>query len=96
MSRKQSSLLMALRTRTVRGIRSDFGELFPSKQCPLPGCSEPDSLPHTLACQVLVATDTEPSLVQYGDVFSNSVPVQQQAVARFEELLQTRERILES
>ena len=96
LTRAQSSLLLALRTRTVRGIRSDYGDMFPDKQCPLPGCSEPDSLPHTLACQVLVGTDRELSLVQYGDVFSNSVPVQQQAVARFEELLQTRERILES
>ena len=57
LTRAQSSLLLALRTRTVRGIRSDYGDMFPDKQCPLPGCSEPDSLPHTLACQVLVGTD---------------------------------------
>ena len=31
----QSSLLLALRTRTVRGIRSDFGDMFPTKQWPL-------------------------------------------------------------
>jgi hypothetical protein len=95
LTRKQSSLLMALRTRTVRGIRTDFGDLFPSKQCPLPGCLEPDSLSHTLVCQVLVGADSQHSLVQYGDVFSSSVAVQQQAVARFEVLLEIRERLLE-
>ena len=95
LTRKQSSLLMALRTRTVRGIRTDFGDLFPSKQCPLPGCLEPDSLSHTLVCQVLVGADSQHSLVQYGDVFSSSVAVQQQAVARFEVLLDFRERLLE-
>ena len=30
-SKEQSSLLLALRTRTVRGIRSDFGEIFMDK-----------------------------------------------------------------
>ena len=96
MTREQSSLMVALRTRTLRGIRSDFGNMYVDKQCPLPGCSEPDSLPHILACQVLVGEDTEPSLVQYGDLFSHSVAVQREAALRFEMLLQTRERILET
>ena len=96
LTRDQSSLLLALRTRTVRGIRSDYGDMFPNKQCPLPDCSEPDTLSHTLACKVLVGSDTEPSLVRYGDVFSSSVPLQRTAVDRFEELLKTRERILAS
>ena len=38
---EMASLLLALRTRTVRGIRSDFGEIFPDKSCPLEGCSLP-------------------------------------------------------
>ena len=96
MTRAQSSLLLALRTRTVRCIRSDYGDIFLDKQRPLPGCSEPDSLPHTLACQVLVGTDAKPSLVRYGDVFSNGVPLQLTAVAGFQQLLQTREGILEA
>ena len=96
LSREKSSLLLALRTRTVRGIRSDYGDLFPSKECPLAGCSEPDSLPHTLACQVLLGAVTEPSLVKYGDVFSSSVAVQEVAVSRFGQLLEARERILEN
>ena len=95
LTRAQSSLLLALTTLTVRGIRSNYGDTFPDKQCPLPGCSEPDSLPHTLACQVLVGTDRDLSLVQYGDVFSNTAAAAA-AVARFKELLLTRARILES
>ena len=95
-SRTHASLLVALRTRTVRGIRSDFGEMFSSKQCPLQGCREADSLPHTLACQVLIAAVPESSVVQYGDVFCDIVAVQQKAVTRFALLLEARERILDS
>ena len=50
---EMASLLLALRTRTVRGIRTDFGEMFPDKSCPLEGCSLPDSLCHILVCTVL-------------------------------------------
>ena len=96
LTREKSSLLLALRTRSVRGIRSDFGDMFPCKDCPLAGCSQPDSLPHTLACQVLLAAVDEPSLVKYGDVFSSSVAVQEVAVSRFGQLLEARERILEN
>ena len=48
MTREQSSLLLALRTRTVRGIRTEYGDMYLDKGCPLPGCPETDSLPHTL------------------------------------------------
>ena len=37
-TREQSSLTLALRTRTVRGIRTDFGDMYLDKPCPLPGC----------------------------------------------------------
>ena len=40
MSREQASLLLALRTRTIRGIRSEFGDMYLDKGCPLPGCRE--------------------------------------------------------
>ena len=95
LTREKSSLLLALRTRSVRGIRSDFGDMFPCKDCPMAGCSQPDSLPHTLACQVLLAAVDEPSLVSYGDVFSSSVAVQEVAVLRFAQVLEARERILD-
>ena len=75
----------------MRGIRSDLGDIFPSKECPLAGCSEPDSHPHTLACQVLLAAAVdEPSVVKYGDVFSYNVAVQEEAVSRFAQLHKAR------
>ena len=52
-TREESSLLLALRTRCVRGVRSDFGKMYPDKNCPLPGCTEEDSLPHILVCSAL-------------------------------------------
>ena len=73
MNGTNSSLLLALRTRTVQRIRSDFGEMLSSKQCPLKGCREEDSLPHTLVCQVLIAAVQEPSVVKYWGVFSDIV-----------------------
>ena len=44
-SREQSSLLLILRTRTVRTIRSDFGEMFLDKHCPLTNCLDLDPPP---------------------------------------------------
>ena len=67
MTRDQSSLLMALRTRTLRGIRTDFGDMFMDKHCPLPGCLAIDSIPHLLICPVLLsAVPAEETAVQYG------------------------------
>ena len=92
-SREQSSLLLALRTRTVRGIRSDFGEMHVDKTCPLPGCQETDSLSHVLTCRVLQAAG--PAIetdrpVQYGDVFSPCQETQAAAGEKFRELLTLR------
>ena len=92
-SRQQSSLLLALRTRTVRGIRTDFGDMFVDKTCPLPGCQETDSLPHVLACRVLQAAGSSVETgrpVQYGDVFSPCQETQAAAGERFRELLNIR------
>ena len=49
----ESSLLLALRTRTVRGIRTDFPGMYTSRECPMVGCGEEDTLPHLLTCTVL-------------------------------------------
>ena len=91
--RDQSSLLLALKTRTVKGIRSDYGDLFLDNKCPLPGCSEPDSQPHTLRCRVLQDTVRKPSTVTYGDVFS---PNLLEAVKRFSLILEARDSFLTS
>ena len=96
MTREQSSLMVALRTRTLRGIRSDFGNMYVDKQCPLPGCQEPDSISHLLACSVLQpAVPAGATSVQYGDVFSSCQEKQNSAVLMFSQLVKTREGLLE-
>ena len=47
------SLLLVMRTKSVNGIRSDFGEMYLDKPCPMENCQELDSLPHLLACREL-------------------------------------------
>ena len=92
-SREQSSLLLALRTRTVRGIRTDFGDMYLDKTCPLPGCQETDSLSHVLTCRALQAaglSDQTGGHVQYGDVFSPCLETQAAAGERFKKLLYIR------
>ena len=92
-TREESSLLLALRTRSVRGVRSDYGEMYPDKTCPLIGCLEPDSLPHILVCSAL-SSDRDQN-VQYTDVFSSSEELQWAATAQYSRLLAERERLLE-
>ena len=95
LSSDQSSLLLALRTRIVRGIRSNFGEIFPSKDCLLEGCPEADSLPHTLVCRALQGSVPDHT-VQYGDVFSPCPETQDRALDTFTLRLEARERILDT
>ena len=45
-------MLLALRTRTVRGIKNDFRGMFPDVACPV-GCGNTDTLQHILTCSVL-------------------------------------------
>ena len=93
-SRDEAALLLALRTRTVRGIRSDFGQMYPDKTCPLQGCSAPDSLEHILVCRVIDPAE-KTSTVQYRDVFSSEVQLQWEATLLYSRLLKERERLLE-
>ena len=46
-TKNSRSLLMALRTRTVRGIKSDFPGLYRDKICPV-GCGENDTIQNVL------------------------------------------------
>ena len=95
MTREQSSLLQALRTRTVRGIRSDFGDMFLDKTCPLENCLELDSIPHLLACRVLQGAVPRSTAVQYGDVFSPDQERQEEATVLFGQLLAARDKLIE-
>ena len=93
---KQASLLFALRTRTVRGIRGDFGQMYPTKLCPLDSCTHLDTLPRLLTCPTLRArvADLGSSQVRYEDVFSPRLKEQMAAAELFARLLETREELL--
>ena len=93
----QASLLLALRTRTVRGIRSHFGDMYGSKLCPLPECGEQDSLPHLQSCKVLHdLVRVEKEQARYEEVFSGDLNKQWQAADFFRRLLEAREMIEEA
>ena len=93
------SLLLALRTRTVRGIRSDFGGIYPDKMCPL-GCGDLDNLKNILTCKVLqqsyTSSDTTNSDIKYEDIFSNDVGKQKQVTELYRRLLEIRNKIISS
>ena len=55
--------LLALRTRTVRGIRNDLSGMYNTLTCPL-GCTELDTLPNLLSCKVLKAELKADSVTQ--------------------------------
>ena len=71
-TQKQASLLLALRTRTVRGIRADFGQMYPNQICPLDGCNHLDTLSGLLTCPVLIrkAGFLNSNSIKYEHVFS--------------------------
>ena len=92
-------MLLSLRTRTVRGIRNDFRGMYQDVLCPL-GCGDTDTLSNILTCQLLktnmtssnIATDT----IQYSDVFSTDVVKQKQVTEAYSQLLEIREKLLNS
>ena len=86
------ALLFALRTKTVRNIRSDFGHMYHSDLCPI--CKQHvDTIPGLMQCQELLAVPRTGA--QHEDIYSPSVDLQRAAVVQFRALLQGRERILD-
>ena len=69
-------LLLALRTRTVKGIKNDFRGMYPDNLCPL-SCDTPDTLQHVLECPVLqqyhTSQEVSTSNIRYTDVFTENV-----------------------
>ena len=93
------ALLLALRTRTVRGIRNDFRGMYPDIKCPL-SCGEDDTLQHILECTVLKSSHTSSDLtctdIRYEDVFSSDIAKQKQVTELYKQLLDTRTNLLNS
>ena len=74
---ESSQLLLALRTRTVRGIKNDFRGMFTDIKCPLM-CGEDDMITHILECPVLLSQHTSSEIsenanIRYQDVFSSDL-----------------------
>ena len=86
---------MALRTRTVRGIRSDFPGLYKDKMCPL-GCGNLDTIPNILTCSILKNLHKSDGVaigkLQYEDIFSNDIQKQKQVTDLYDKLLEIRNR----
>ena len=90
MSQDDIQLLFAMRTKTVRGIHSDFGNLYGTDLCPL--CQKHiDTIPALMECQEPLAVPRTGATFE--DIYSPSVDIQRTAVHQFRALIQARERI---
>ena len=96
---KNRTLLLALRTRTVQGIRNDFRGLYPSNRCPLE-CGEIDTIENILSCSVLKkhhrSNETTTTTIKYEDIFSKDITRQQKVTELYSQLLNTRSKIMQS
>ena len=90
---------MALRTQTVRGIRSDFGNLYSDKMCPLQ-CGDVDTLQNILTCKVLLqhhsTKDITSRNIRYEDVYKTDIMTQKQVTELYKQLIEVRSEILQS
>ena len=82
-------LLLALRTRTVRGIRNDFRGMYADNMCPL-GCGDEDTLENVLSCSVLkqhhTSKEVTNTIIKYEDVFSKDIFKQHTATELYNQL----------
>ena len=93
------ALLLALRTRTVRGIKNDFRGMYPDIKCPL-RCGEDDTLQHILECSVIKLNHTTSDIsnndIRYEDVFASDIMKQKQVTELYQQLLEVRNNLLNS
>ena len=98
-SSENGKFLLALRTRTMRGMKNDFRGMYSDDLCPL-SCDTPDTLQHVLECSVLKQYHTSQNItdsnIRYTDVFSADIRQQKQVTKLFAELLEIRDRIVNS
>ena len=92
-------LLLALRTRTLRGVKSDFRGMFADTNCPL-GCMHADTIPNILTCPAILAhsrsNDAATGRVQYEDIFSSDIVKQKQVTSLYRKHLDIRETLQNS
>ena len=70
-------LLLALRTRNVPGIRTDYGTLYVDEMCPL-GCGDEGNIPNILSCRILREKHKTDEILanselKYSNIFSNNI-----------------------
>ena len=72
---ENEKLLLALRKRTVKGVKNDFRGMYPDNLCAL-SCNTPDTLQHVLECSVIQQYHTSKNItaskITYTDVFSGN------------------------
>ena len=96
---QSAKLLLALRTRTVNGIKADFKSMYADVNCPF-GCNHTDTIPNILTCpaiQTQVQTsDMALGGVNYEDIFSNDTVIQKQVTELYRKYLEIRETLRNS
>ena len=90
-------MLLALRTRTVRGVKSDFRGMFQDAECPL-GCGSTDTLENILTCSVLQKNLQSETLannkITFADIYSSDIRAQKQVTELYTKLMSIRENIM--
>ena len=92
-------MLLALRTRTVRGIKNDFRSMIQDVTCPL-RCAHIDTIPNILICpaiqQHIHTNQVANGEIKYEDIFSTDILKQKQVTALYIKCLEIRESIQNS
>lgn len=92
-------LLLALRTRTVEGIRNDFRGMYPDNKCPM-ACEVDDTLQHMLECTVLrqhhLSDNISASDIKFSDIFSQDTRKQKQVTELYGQLIEIRTKLINS
>ena len=92
-------VLLALRTRTLEGIRNDFRGMYTSIECPLL-CGEEDKIQHILDCSVIKqhhkSENVSHSGIQYTDVFAHDTVIQKHVTELYQQLMEVRSRLTNS
>ena len=87
-NKEQASLLLALRTRAVCGVCTDFGDMFVDKRCPL-ACGDQNTLENFMKC------DKYDIQEERRHIFFVDLEQRKAATTLFSELLEMRELLLE-
>ena len=90
---ESAEMLLALRTRTVRGVKNDFRGMFQDVACPL-GCGNTNTLPNILTCLVLQDQQKSETVatqqIAFQDTLSTDIAKQKQVTELYIKLMEIR------